>query len=129
VACNSGDSSPTGPSEPALDVAPPAVPAQLTPAPFTQFSHYPRNTTLAWSSVLDPSGPVSYRVEVQWCGGTVYNPTNCQPRSNWCPGALSSTTCNFDFVGAQPGRWRVRAVDNAGNQSAFSDWSTFAYSL
>jgi len=117
----------TGPTEPVVDLMPPAIPAQLTPAPFTVYSHYPRSTTLAWSAVSDPSAPVTYRVEVEFCGGTVYDLTWCTPRTDWCAGALSGTTCTFNFVGAQPGRWRVRSVDNAGNMSAYSNWSTFKF--
>jgi hypothetical protein len=120
---------PTGPTTPVADLTPPAIPAQLTPAPNTTFNHYPRNTTLAWSAVSDPSGPVTYRVEVEYCHGSVYDPSSCTPRTDWCAGALSGTTCSFNFVGMQPGRWRVRAVDNAGNQSAYSDWSSFAFSI
>jgi hypothetical protein len=119
----------TGPSQPVVDLTPPPVPAQLTPMPNTVFSHYPRSTTLVWSSAPDPSGPVTYRLEVEFCGGSVYNLQWCTPRPDWCAGALSGTTCTFNFVGAQPGRWRVRAVDNAGNQSPYSDWSVFAFSM
>jgi hypothetical protein len=128
VGCTS-DPDLTGPSEPTVDLTAPAIPTQLTPSPNTTFNHYPRNTTLAWASVADPSGPVTYRVEVQYCQGNVYSPYNCVTRSDWCTGALSGTTCNFGFVGAQPGRWRVQAVDNAGNHSAYGDWSTFAFSI
>ncbi len=128
VGCTS-ESDVTGPSEPAVDLTPPPVPTQLTPLPNTTFNHYPRNTTLAWSAVSDPSSPVTYRVQVEYCQGNVYDPYDCTLREDWCAGALSGTTCSFNFVGMQPGRWRVRAVDNAGNQSAYSAWSTFKFAI
>ena len=62
-----------------------------------------------WSGVSDPSVPVTYRVNVEFCQGSANNPTNCVDRPTYCPGVVTSTTCSFDFVGGQPGRWRVRA--------------------
>jgi hypothetical protein len=116
-----------GPAAPTADVTPPPVPQPLSPATGTLFTHFPRSTTLVWSAVSDPSAPVTYRVQAQFCQGHANNPTNCADRPAYCPGVVTSTTCSFDFVGAQPGRWRVRAVDAAGNESAFSNWSTFEF--
>jgi len=31
------------------------------------------------------------------------------------------------FVGAQPGRWRVQAVDGAGKAGSMSEWREFRY--
>ena len=116
-----------GPAAPTADVAPPPVPQPLSPATGTLFTHFPRNTTLVWSAVSDPSAPVTYRVNVQVCSGSANNPTGCRDQPAYCPGVVTSTTCNFDFTGGQPGRWRVRAVDAVGNESAFGDWSTFEF--
>jgi hypothetical protein len=33
----------------------------------------------------------------------------------------------FDFVGAQPGRWRVWAIDEAGREGFKSPWRLFVY--
>lgn len=123
----SNDDTPTAPT---TDTAAPPVPATLSPAPGTTFSHFPRTTTLVWSAVTDVSTPVTYRVQIQFCQGSVGSPTSCTDRS-WagCDGVQSSTSCTFGFVGAQPGRWRVKAVDSVGNNSANSDWSTFAFSI
>jgi hypothetical protein len=41
---------------------------------------------------------------------------------------VTTTLYTFDWVGAQPGRWRVWAVDAKGHAGARSDWSYFAYS-
>jgi hypothetical protein len=116
-----------GPTGPTADAAPPPAPQPLSPPTGTLFTHFPRATTLVWSGVSDPSAPVTYRVEVQFCQGSANNPTNCADRPSYCPGVVTSTTCSFNFVGAQPGRWRVRSTDAAGNQSAFTDWSTFEF--
>lgn len=117
----------TDPTEPTPDTTPPAVPLQLTPPSGAAFNHFPRNTTLAWGSVSDPSSPVTYRVEVQYCELAIVGLT-CTTRTTWCAGVLTGTTCNFDFGFELRGRWRVRAVDDVGNQSAFSDWWTFTFS-
>jgi hypothetical protein len=116
-----------GPAAPTPDVAPPPVPQTLSPATGTLFTHFPRSTTLVWSAVNDPSAPVTYRVHVQFCQGSAAHPANCADRPTYCPGVVTSTTCTFNFVGGQPGRWRVRAVDATGNESAFSDWATFEF--
>jgi hypothetical protein len=54
-------------------------------------------------------GASFYKVEIQFQSG-----------SNWSPlGPVKSTrtiTHTFDFVGAQPGRWRVWAVDGEGKE-------------
>lgn len=40
---------------------------------------------------------------------------------------VASPGYKFDFVGAQPGRWRVWAVDNEGREGEKSPWRTFTY--
>jgi len=70
--------------------------------------------------VFDPSG-VTYRVEVQADGGGWFR----LPAA--CPGVITGTTCRFSFVGAQPGRWRVQAVDGMGNAGPTSAWSYFKF--
>ena len=39
----------------------------------------------------------------------------------------SATEAEFDFLGAQPGRWRVWAVDASGIEGPKSGWGTFSY--
>ena len=114
AACN--PSTPTG-----VDAVPPATPATLRPADGASFSYFPRNVTLGWSAVTDPSG-VTYRVETQYQGGG-WSPLGA------CTGEIRETTCDLVFVGAQVGRWRVQAVDGAGNASGFSAWSYFSFTV
>jgi hypothetical protein len=113
------------PTAPAADTTPPPIPAQVSPANGTEFTHFPRAVTLVWNPVTDPTAPVTYRVEAQFCQSA--NPSNCTTGATWCPGALTEISCSFNFVGGQPGRWRVKAVDAAGNESAFSAYRTFSF--
>jgi len=39
----------------------------------------------------------------------------------------SSTTYTFNFVGAQPGRWRVWAVNGSGMPGSKSGWREFRF--
>ncbi len=103
----------------------PFAPEQISPADESVFDHFPRTTTLTWSPV---DGAASYTVEVDcldccqvgwWCAEFD------QP---WLVGTdLTSTEFTFDFVGAQPGRWRVWATYENGRESAKSDWWIFTY--
>jgi hypothetical protein len=102
-----------------------ATPQQTSPANGSVFGHYPRTTTLKWNAV---AGAASYTVEVDCF--------HCCKSGFWCtdvgqqwkvvPG-LTTTYYTFDFVGAQPGRWRVWAVGSGGNESAKSGWWGFTY--
>ncbi len=102
-----------------------STPTQLSPADEAVFSRFPRTTTLRWSPVR---GAASYSVEVDCY--------HCCRSNRWCTDVgrtwkvaenITNTRYTFDFVGAQPGRWRVWAVDNNGNASPKSEWRTFRY--
>ncbi len=96
----------------------PGAPVHFSPPNGAVFSHYPRTTTLRWSPV---PGAVSYVVEVEFCS----------PDGSTCRDLLTRTVAGtsftFDFVGAQPGRWRVRAVFPGGARSPASEWWGFRY--
>jgi hypothetical protein len=101
------------------------APVQDSPASGSVFNSYPRTTTLSWEPV---PGAASYTVEVDCYG--------CCQNSRWCTDAgrtwdvvpgVTDTSYTFDFVGAQPGRWRVWAVDASGNEGPKSDWWNFRY--
>jgi len=129
LGCSKSDT-PTTPTTPTADTTAPPVPATLSPASGTTFNHFPRTLTLVWSAETDPSTPVTYRVEIQFCQGSVSSPHDCVDDFYLgCDGVLPSTSCTFGFGGMNPGRWRVKAVDSAGNNSAFSAWSKFAFSI
>ncbi len=100
-------------------------PTQLYPTDGMIFSHYPRQTVLVWEKVPDAA---SYTVEIDCY--------HCCTGNAWCtdkgrqwrlaPG-LTKTVYAFQFVGAQPGRWRVWAVGADGVAGAKSEWSQFSY--
>jgi hypothetical protein len=101
------------------------VPQQFSPAAGERFSHFPRTTTVGWHAV---AGADSYHVEVEFAwrdqsGATTWAPLLAQD--------LEATSLTFDFVGAQPGRWRVSATDRSGSSLASppSDWRTFSYTV
>ncbi len=102
-----------------------STPTQLSPADGSVFSNYPRTTTLKWSAV---PGVASYTVEIDCY--------HCCEANQWCTDVgktwkvvpnLATTSYTFDFVGAQPGRWRVWTVDANGQVSPKSSWWGFTY--
>lgn len=102
-----------------------AAPVQVSPADASGFSHHPRTTTLVWNPV---AGAASYTVEVDCM--------HCCESGRWCSEVgeswkvvtgLTETTYRFDFVGAQPGRWRVWAVGSNGQAGPKSGWWGFSF--
>jgi len=102
----------------------PVLPVQLSPPSGSVFSAYPRSTTLDWTGV---PGAARYGIEVD-CFEC------CQP-GQWCSDVGGKTrtafvnglTYTFNFVGAQPGRWRVWAVGQGGVDGPKTDWWNFRY--
>ena len=106
------------------------APVQLSPENNVVFNHYPRMTKVEWSPV---EGAVSYSVEVDYCDGAFKNRSRCagpqpNPITNNPPNSgIVNTSYEFDFVGANPGRWRVWAVDKDGREGFKSPWRRFVY--
>lgn len=101
------------------------APTQVSPPNGSVFGHFPRTTTLNWSPV---NGAASYTVEVDCY--------QCCQANKWCTDVgqtwkvvpnITSTSYTFDFVGAQPGRWRVWAVGSGGAQGPKTGWWEFRY--
>ena len=101
------------------------------PADRTVFDLFPRVTTLQWTSV---SAAASYGFEIDYCPAsnafcadesrteillTSAHPTGLTP--------LTGTTLTFNFVGAQPGRWTVWAIDHDGRSGVQSPWQSFVH--
>ena len=107
------------------------APQTLSPIDGEEFSHYPRTTRLEWAQV---PGAVSYTVELEFCqpGGVdrkeCRDPRLLQMRGNPPLSGIEGTNYEFLFLGAQPGRWRVWAVDAKGQLGMKSAWSKFKYS-
>ena len=105
------------------------APVQLSPSDRVELDYYPRHTKLEWQPV---EGAASYSVEVDYCDGRVKNEREClNPQTlqllEKSPTGIVSNSYEFDFVGAQPGRWRVWAVDKKGLEGFKSPWRTFFY--
>lgn len=102
-----------------------SAPTQVSPACGSVFNNYPRTTTFKWKAV---NGAKSYTIEIDCYG--------CCKSGKWCSDVgktfkvekgLTSTTYTYNFVGAQPGRWRVWAVDANGKEGTKSAWCDFKY--
>lgn len=104
-----GDGSPDSTS----DSEPPSTPVQLSPADDALLSD--RRVTLEWQPVGDPSG-VTYSLEIQVFlgGGAGYGALDTASR-------LGGTHYSHT-LGDMTERWRVWAVDGAGNASPKSGW-------
>jgi hypothetical protein len=113
-----------------VQATPTLIPAGLTapvlesPADGASFNIYPRSTTLTWQPV---DGAARYLVEIMACSSS--NPVNCfsHPMIEQTTRETTTTTYTFNFIGAQPGKWRVTPVDAKGIFGTPSAWWTFSY--
>jgi hypothetical protein len=92
---------------------------------------HPRMLTVEWAAV---PGAATYTVEVEGCERGAPEGDECGKGtfpllgSRWPPpSGIEGTKYQFVFVGAQPGRWRVWAVDEQGRLGAKSPWTLFIY--
>jgi hypothetical protein len=95
--------------------------------PVDDIPYVPRTTVASWTT---QPGAASYIVEVDCF--------HCCGDNRWCTDIgskwkiernIRTTTYSFDWVGAQPGRWRVWSMDANGRQGPKSDWTNFDYSM
>lgn len=108
-----------------------SAPRQTAPRNGAVFSHYPRTTNYAWLA-LRGAARYGMEIDIKGCGPFVNNAF-----TQWCTDAgkapllvkpgLTGTSFTHNFVGAQPGRWRVWAVDSCGRKGPVSGWWTFQY--
>ena len=92
---------------------------------------HPRMLTVEWAPV---TGAATYTVEVEGCEGGGPEGDECSKGtfpllgSRWPPpSGIEGTKYQFVFVGTQPGRWRVWAVDEQGRLGVKSPWTLFIY--
>jgi hypothetical protein len=91
-------------------------PVLVAPIEGAKLEMVPRKTIFEWKHV---EGASKYEIEVEYSDGKWH--------------LLKSATTNLvsytlDFVGAQPGRWRVRSFSKAtGKAGVYSAWRTFTY--
>ncbi len=100
-----------------LDTEPPPTPAVI--APVNGAIVQTAAVVLSWGAVKDPSG-VTYRVEVQ----AFDQNAGAYVRSRAVEG-LNATSLAHVMASSME-RWRVTAVDGAGNASPRSAWATFS---
>ncbi len=97
------------------------VPLLLSPADGSILSDFPRVLVLRWQRIPLAA---SYQLEVEYCedeGCTTTHPLASE--------SVVTTEASVEFVGKQPGRWRVAAVDAHGVQGSWSPWSHFTYTV
>lgn len=107
----------------------PTIKRPATPVPTSRcgktYNHFPRKMVLSWKKA---QGAVKYFVEVDCY--------HCCKSGKWCSEVggkyktftTASLSQAFNFVGAQPGRWRVTAINSRGIKSAPSRWCNFKFS-
>ncbi len=100
------------------------APVQISPPDGSVFDRYPRTTTLRWQSVPDA---YFYRVEIDCYHCCASGAWCTEVGQTWQIENASDTEFTFDFVGAQPGRWRVWAVYLDYSEGPKSGWWTFEY--
>jgi Carboxypeptidase regulatory-like domain len=102
------------------------APQPLSPSSGAIFDNYPRLTRLEWSVV---PGAATYTVEIDYCDFCEDRQCFRPLEGTWLPptSGLKDTSYEFNFIGAQPGRWRVWATDEQGRAGRKSEWSTFFY--
>ncbi|MDQ1640057.1 MAG: eukaryotic-like serine/threonine-protein kinase [Pyrinomonadaceae bacterium] len=104
------------------------APVQTAPDDGVELNYFPRKTKLEWQPV---AGAILYRVEIDYCDGLVHGRKKCldpQPHHRERNDRdIRETSFDFNFVGAQPGRWRVWAIDEKGQEGFKSPWRIFFY--
>ena len=107
-----------------------AAPPPVSPADGTVLSGFPRLTRLQWDPV---PGAVTYIVDLEYCDfEDPFRPVGgkCYPLDHFRnppTSGITDTGYEFNFLGAQPGRWRVWAVDADGRLGKKSNWYKFFY--
>jgi hypothetical protein len=108
------------------------APIQIGPADNAVLNANPRMTRLEWAPV---TGAVSYGVEVEACwtryryqqAGLPDDGECINPSPHFEKFGLADKTVEFMFRGAQPGRWRVWAIDDNHRQGTKSPWRRFLH--
>lgn len=102
-----------------------AVPTLTDPLEGDTFDHFPRLTHFRWDPV-NLSG-VTYNIEIDAFGARVAGKWAAEVGLTWLvSGGLSGNGYEHMFVGAQRGRWRVRAKAG-GITCPWSDWRYFTF--
>jgi hypothetical protein len=112
------------PTVPFSDSNPPPAPQPISPADGDPLA-CESQVTLEWEAVTDPSGIEEYQIEVQRAPiGVNWESVDESP---WT--SVSATELEIPIECGWHYRWRVRAVDGAGNVGPFPDWFVFILPL
>jgi hypothetical protein len=98
------------------------APQLISPPDRALFDGYPRRVRCKWE--VSP-GAVSYLLEWDYMDRDAWN-----AEYQGVPGAAIIATGveeTFNFIGAQPGRWRVWPVNGSGQRGNPSEWRTFRF--
>jgi hypothetical protein len=122
----------SGEGQPAVNSAPATLAPQqglqapnlVSPKDGTVFDTYPRNTILVWEPV---NGADKYLVEIMACATNDTNKCFSHPMIEQTTRETTQTTYSFNFVGAQPGKWRVTAIQGKNILGTPSSWWIFKY--
>ncbi|MFB2118854.1 C25 family cysteine peptidase [Parapedobacter sp. 2B3] len=104
-----------------------AVPRPIAPAEGSVFNHYPRTMTFSWQPVSIPGA--TYSIEIDAHGAVRAGQWAAESFQTFSVHHnLTGTSFNHNFVGAQPGRWRVRA--KIGDRYCnWSEWQYFRFTI
>ena len=97
------------------------TPKLVSPLDNATFATIPRLTVCKWKPYL---GAVSYILEWDYLNNAVWQ---SETSNRYMEVLANGTEASFDFIGAQPGRWRVRPVNAQGKRGNPSEWRGFAY--
>lgn len=104
-----------------------ATPVLIGPLNDTVFNHFPRNTRFTWAAV--PVSGATYTIEIDAFGARHSGQWATQTGEHWLvQSGITGTSFNHNFVGAQRGRWRVKA-NVSGLQLPWSEWRYFRYTV
>lgn len=96
------------------------APVQISPADQARLHGFPRRVVFEWSSV---PGAKWYGIEIDYYGARW---SSQEGRPTYIV-RVKNPTLTFDFVGDQPGSWRVWAIDNKERPGQISAWSLFTF--
>ncbi|MEM9214671.1 MAG: choice-of-anchor D domain-containing protein [Cyanobacteria bacterium P01_F01_bin.150] len=112
-----------------VDSEPPPTPEAIAPTGSSP-TYCNSSVVLKWQSVTDNGGPVSYEVNLQRQDIASSDTGAIKPSSTWTAISserVSQTSLNISSAAQSPHlyRWRVQAIDAAGNTSTPTGWNEF----
>jgi TonB family protein len=101
-----------------------AAPALLSPANDAVFHAFPRTLTLEWTPV---KGAARYGVEIDCYGCCAAHQYCSELGRTFRLVTTDGPSYTFDFVGDQPGKWRVWAISADSVAGPPSEWRQFTF--